>query len=76
MSQGHQQSYSKLQGNTIEYPQDVYWSRNNKFHLNISFNDRPVSGIRHPQFASNDISVTTGLISTKVDRIVPLKVLY
>ena len=29
-----------------------------------------------PQFASNDISVTTGQISTKVDRIVPLVVLY
>ena len=33
--------------------------------------------MRRLQFASNDISfVTTGRISTKVDRIVPLEVLY
>ena len=36
----------------------------------------PVCIVHHPQFASNDISsTTTGGISTKVDRIVPLEVL-
>ena len=44
--------------------------------LRVSCCDRPVSGIHPPQFASNDISVTTGRISTKVDRIVPLEVFY
>ena len=44
--------------------------------LGVSYFDRPVSVVRHPQFASNDISsITTGWISTKVDRIVPLEVL-
>ena len=51
--------------------------------LGENYCDRPVSGVSlglfvvcHPQFASNDItSITTGQISTKVDRIVPLEVL-
>ena len=34
------------------------------------------SVMRRPQFASNGSSVTTGRISTKADRIVPLEVLY
>ena len=43
---------------------------------NVNYCDRPVSGVRRPQFASNDISsVTTGRISTKVDRIAPVAVL-
>ena len=44
--------------------------------LEVSYCDHPVSIVHCPQFASNDISVTTGRISTKVDRIVPLEVLY
>ena len=52
--------------------------------LGVSYCDRPVSGVSRPssvmrrsQFASNDISsVITGQISTKVDKIVPLEVLY
>ena len=43
----------------------------------MSYCDSPLSGVRRPQFASNDISsVTSGRISIKVDRIVPLEIHY
>ena len=40
--------------------------------LRVSYYERPVSDVvvRCPQFASNDISITTGQISTKADGIV------
>ena len=44
--------------------------------LGVSYCDRPMCVVRRPQFASNDISATIGQISAKVDRIVPLAVLY
>ena len=44
--------------------------------LGVSYSDRPVSVVRRPQFASNNISSVTRWISTKVDRIVSCEVLY
>ena len=45
--------------------------------LGVSYCDCPVSSVQRAQFASNDISsIIPGQISTKVDRIVPLEVLY
>ena len=41
--------------------------------LGASYCDRPVSVVHRPKFPSNDISINTGQISTKVDRIVPLE---
>ena len=45
--------------------------------LGVSYCDGPVlsSVMRCPQFASNDITITTGRISLKVDKIVSLEFL-